>query len=366
MAGALDEPAFRSIAFDAITGVPGILAPLPQFGIAFVDPATIFAQDVFTTITNRFPKNPLTGLPLYPLLPATENSISKTWDELTPMVSLSYKLPDSLIEGSVIDSAMVYLSYAEGFKSGTFEPLGVDGQQTVDPETVANTEFGFKLDMFDARVRLNGAVFSNDFDDMQLRQVVLDSGNTPRVVFTNASRTRIQGVEFELTLVPVDNLLLIATGSFNDYEYLEYEDAQFSSVKLLTQQPLTVVDRSREPFAEVPETTWSLSAQYTFQTRYGEIMSRLDYSYVDEVFLGIDVGSGQNVKESSVDDYGLLNGRITWTSPDERYQVGVYGNNLTDELYFVGAAAVGDSVGTFALAPGVPRMYGVELNYRFF
>lgn len=362
----LDEPAFRSIAFDAITGVPGILAPLPQFGIAFVDPSTIFAQDVFTTITNRFPKNPLTGLPLYPLLPATENSISKTWDELTPMVSLSYKLPDSLIEGSVIDSAMVYLSYAEGFKSGTFEPLGVDGQQTVDPETVANTEFGFKLDMFDARVRLNGAVFSNDFDDMQLRQVVLDSSNTPRVVFTNASRTRIQGVEFELTLVPVDNLLLIATGSFNDYEYLEYEDAQFSSVKLLTQQPLTVVDRSREPFAEVPETTWSLSAQYTFQTRYGEIMSRLDYSYVDEVFLGIDVGSGQNVKESSVDDYGLLNGRITWTSPDERYQVGVYGNNLTDELYFVGAAAVGDSVGTFALAPGVPRMYGVELNYRFF
>ena len=54
---------------------------------------------------------------------------------------------------------MFYLSYAEGFKSGTFEPIGVDGQATVEPENVDNYEFGFKLDMLDGRMRLNGAVF---------------------------------------------------------------------------------------------------------------------------------------------------------------------------------------------------------------
>jgi iron complex outermembrane recepter protein len=362
----LDVNAFRSIAFNSIVGVPGILLPLSQFGVAIVNPNVVFAQDIFTTIGNQFGKNPVTGLPLYPLLPAVESSASETWQEVTPMVSLSYKIPDNLLEGGFIDSAMLYLSYAEGFKSGTFEPLGLDGQQTIEPETVANTEFGFKLDMFDSRLRVNGAVFSTDFDDMQLRQVLLDSTNTPRVVFANASKTRIQGVELEVTLTPVDNLLLIATGSFNDYEYLDFEERQFSSVALLTQQPLSIVDRSDEPFAEVPETTWTLAAQYTLNTRNGEIMARLDYSYVDEIFMGLDAGAGQNREVSTFDDYGLLSGRVTWTSPDERYQLALYGTNLTDERYFMGAASVGDSVGTFPVAPGLPRLYGVELNYKFF
>jgi iron complex outermembrane receptor protein len=222
------------------------------------------------------------------------------------------------------------------------------------------------MDMFDSRLRVNGAIFSTDFDDMQLRQVLLDSTNTPRVVFANASKTRIQGMELEVTLSPVDNLLLIATGSFNDYEYLDFEERQFSSVALLTQQPLSIVDRSGEPFAEVPETTWSLAAQYTLNTRNGEIMARLDYSYVDEIFMGLDAGAGQNREVSTFDDYGLLSGRVTWTSPDERYQLALFGSNLTDERYFMGAASVGDSVGTFPVAAGLPRLYGVELNYRFF
>ncbi len=361
----IDVAEFRRIAFDAIAGVPGILLPLPSLGVAVVDPNVIFAQDIFTIIANQFPNNPITGLPDYALLPAVENHANKTWEETTPMVSLSYKFPDSLIKGSIVDSAMVYVSYAEGFKSGTFEPLGLDGQQTVEPETVANIEVGFKLDLFASRMRMNGAVFSTDFDDMQLRQVLPDSTNTPRVVLTNASKARIQGVELELTLAPVDNLLLTATGSYNDYEYLDFEERQFSSIKLLTQQPLPIVDRSGEPFAEVPELTWSLAIQYTLETKYGRFVPRMDYSYIDNIFMGLDPGAGQNVNQSSFGDYGLLSARLGWTSPDEKYEVALYGTNLSDEFYYFGAAAVGDSVGTFAVTPGLPRMYGVELSYNF-
>ena len=255
-------------------------------------------RDIFSIITNQFSIDPSTGLIDYALLPAVENRASETWEETTPMVSLSYRFPESMIADSIVDSAMVYVSYAEGFKSGTFEPVGLDGQQTVEPETVANIEFGFKLDLFASRMRMNGAVFSTDFDDMQLRQVQMDSTNTPRVVLTNASKTRIQGIELELTLAPVDNLLLIATGSYNDYEYLDFEEQQFSSVALLTQQPLPVVDRSGEPFAEVPDMTYSLAVQYTLETDYGRFVPRMDYSYIDDIFMGLDAGAGQNVTVS--------------------------------------------------------------------
>ncbi|MGI9287929.1 MAG: TonB-dependent receptor [Pseudomonadales bacterium] len=361
----LDQAAFREIAFNSIVGVPGIVAPLQDTGIAFVDPDVIFSQDIFTTITNQLPVNSITGLPDYPLLPGTEFAADETWREITPMVSIGYKLPESLIENTFVDSALLYVTYAEGFKSGTFEPLGEDGLQTVEPELVDNIEFGFKVDLFNSRMRINGAVFRTDFEDMQLRQVALDSQNSPRVVLENASESRIQGVELEVTLAPTDNLLLIATGSLNDYDYLDFTEEQFSSKQLFTQQSLVEVDRSSEPFAEVPDLTYSLAIQYTFAGAFGSIVPRMDYSVIDEIFMGLDAGAGQNVEASSFDDYGLLNARLSWTSPEENFEIALYGTNLTDELYFFGAAAVADSVGTFPVTPGLPRMYGAELRYNY-
>jgi len=235
----------------------------------------------------------------------------------------------------------------------------------VEPELVENYEFGFKLDFLDARMRLNGAAFRTNFDNMQLRQVLLDSGGTPRVVLNNASKTRIVGGELEWSWLPTDNLLLVATASYNDYKYLDFEEQQFSSKALFTQVPLPVVDRSGETFAEVPESTFSLGVQYTWESIWGTFVPRIDYSYVDEIFMGLDAGSGQNPDQSTFDDYGLVNARLGWSSPEGQFEGALYVTNLTDEFYYMGAAAVGDSTGTFQTTSGLPRMYGLELRYSF-
>ncbi len=366
----LDQAAFRDIAYGAIAGVEGIV-PLQDLGIVLVtDLDRVMEQDMFGLIAAAFPRD-AEGQYIYPLVPASEvvpgidEDADETWDEVTPMVSLAYHLPDSLVEGSAVEAGMFYLTYAEGFKSGTFEPIGVDGQAVVEPETVDNLEFGFKLDLLEGRMRFNGALFQTDFDDMQLRQVVLDSGGTPRVVFRNASKTEIQGVELEWTWMPLDGLLLIATGSFNDFEYKQFQDQQFSTIALLSQQPLPVVDRTPEPFAEVPETTYSLGIQYTWVTRFGTFIPRLDYSYVDEIFMGLDAGAGQNEDQATFDDYSLVNARLGWTSPGGSIEAALYGTNITDEFYYFGAAAVGDSTGDFMVTSAPPRMYGLELRYNF-
>jgi len=365
----LDEAAYRDIAFAAIDGIPGI-TPVEALGIVlFSDLDAALAQDLYGTIQSAFPLDEY-GQPIYPLVAAStlvpdiQQDIEETWDEWTPMVSLAYHLPDSLIDDSIIDSGMFYVTYAEGFKSGTFEPIGVDGQAVVEPETVANYEFGWKLDLLDARMRFNGAIFRTDYDEMQLRQVLLDSSNIPRVVFRNASETRIEGLELEWTWLPVDDLMIIATGSFNDFEYVSFDDTQFSTRALIAQTPLPVVDRSSEPFAEVPEMTYSLGVQYTLETRFGTFTPRVDYSYVDEIFMGLDAGAGQNQDQATFDDYGLWNARIGWLSSDQRFEAALYGTNLTDEFYYFGAAAVSDSTGNFMTSSGLPRMYGLELRYN--
>jgi outer membrane receptor protein involved in Fe transport len=360
----LDSAAYRDVAFDALQGVEGFL-PLKDLGVGLVtDLDVLMAQDIFSLIAAEFPVDEL-GQPVYPLQPGIRQSTDKTWDEATPMLSLAWHLPTSMAGDGLLDEGMLYFTYAEGFKSGTFEPVGIDGQATIEPELVDNYEIGFKLDMLDASMRLNGAIFHMDFDEMQLRQVLLDSGGTPRVVLNNASRTQIQGLELEWSWTPLDGLLLIATLSMNDYEYKEFDDQQFSTRALLAQQPLQDVDRSGEPFAEVPENTWSLAAQYSFNTDYGTFTPRLDYSYVDEIFMGLDAGAGQNLDQTSYDDYGLLNLRLGWLSPRAQFEGALYVTNATDELYYFGAAAVGDSTGNFMRSTAPPRMYGLEFRYNF-
>ncbi|RLQ21018.1 hypothetical protein DWB85_14960 [Seongchinamella sediminis] len=367
----LDVDAYRDIAFGAIAGVPGIL-PLQDLGIGIItDLDALMAADVFSLIADQLPRD-ANGQFVYDLVsaqqlvPDIEDDAEETWTRATPMASLAYQLPDSLLADSGLDSAMIYFSYGEGFKSGTFEPIGVDGQATVEPEVVANYELGFKLDLLAARMRINGAVFRTNFDDMQLRQVLLDSGGTPRVVLNNASKTRIIGGELEWSWAATDRLLLLATASYNDYKYLDFEETQFSSRALFAQQPLPVVDRSDEPFAEVPELTYTLGIQYTVDSAWGTFIPRADYSYVDEIFMGLDAGAGQNRDQSTFDDFGLLNLRLGWRSPQSRFEGALYVTNATDEFYYLGAAAVADSTGAFQTTSAPPRMYGLEFRYNFF
>ena len=366
----LDQAAYRAIAFDTIADLPGLI-PLESLGVvAVTDLELVIEQDIFSLIDQQFPRDEY-GQVIYPLIraedlvPDMKGDINKTWDEFTPMVSLAYHLPDFEAGNHIIDAGVVYATYAEGFKSGTFEPIGVDGQATVEPENVANYELGFKLDLFDGRMRFNGAIFRTDYDDMQLRQVVLDSSSTPRVVLSNASKTRIDGLELELTWTPTQNLLLIATGSFNDYKYLDFDETQFSTRALLSQQPLPLVDRTSEPFAEVPETTYSFAVQYSLDVESGTYIPRIDYSYVDDIFMGLDAGAGQNRDQSTFGDYALLNARVGWISRQGTFEAALYCTNLTDKFYYFGAAAVGDSTGNFMRTSGPPRMYGLEFRYNF-
>jgi iron complex outermembrane receptor protein len=68
-----------------------------------------------------------------------------------------------------------------------------------------------------------------------------------------------------------------------------------------------------------------------------------------------------------VPSYGLLNGRIQYNSPDDRWSIAVFGNNLTDQFYLLNETAfdLGLTVGMRVQDPGRPREFGVELRFNF-
>jgi outer membrane receptor protein involved in Fe transport len=274
---------------------------------------------------------------------------------------------------------MVYVTYSEGFKAGGFDVLGTQLSK-LEPETVKNFEVGVKVDAFDRSVRLNVAAYKMKYDDQQVLQVIPNpvTGAT-NVAYTNAGKSEITGFEAEFTWQPIEKLLFNLGASLNDYDYKEFADLQLSTSHTYGQAPVrascpnpgatTCVprpDRTSEPFSEVPSKTVNAAVQYTFDIAgVGSITPRLSANYLSERYMGLDAGAGLVREQSTLASYTRVDARLAYRTPDERLEIAAYVNNLTDKLYYDGAASVGDSVGVFPVIAAQPRMYGAEFTYKF-
>jgi iron complex outermembrane recepter protein len=70
--------------------------------------------------------------------------------------------------------------------------------------------------------------------------------------------------------------------------------------------------------------------------------------------------------DTSIPGYTLLNFRLDWHNiAQSKLSVGAFVKNATDKGYFVGGLAQGAAFGLNTVLPGIPRMYDMELNYKF-
>lgn len=302
-----------------------------------------------------------------PLGAAKNYETSSTFKEFTPMASTSWVLPESLLENSLVDSAMVYATWSNGFKSGFHEPSGVDGLAVVEPELLENREIGFKIDALERSLRFNVALYAMTFENMQLITVSVDSANSLIVTSQNAGESTIEGGEMELTWLPTMNTLITLSYSNNNYSFVEFEDTAL--LPLAVAGDSVAIDRSDEEFAVSPRKTAALGVQYTLNTEVGLFTPRIDLSYKGEVYMGLDDASWDVAKRNPglvyADDYMLVDLRLSWSNRENDLNIAAYVKNATDERYDIGAVATGESLGTYAQALGDPRFYGVEVFKRF-
>ena len=85
---------------------------------------------------------------------------------------------------------------------------------------------------------------------------------------------------------------------------------------------------------------------------------QLDGYYNDDQYLEVTNG-GAALQEA----YAVLNGRVTWTSEDEAFQITGWVKNLTDETYKQYALDLGILGGTVVYAP--PAWAGVNASYNW-
>ncbi len=275
----------------------------------------------------------------------------ESWGNFSPKLGLTWFINEDM---------MAYASYTRGFRSGGYNVRFADASIVTNPsnptsrpgpydeEVVDAFEVGFKSDWHDGRLRLNGAVFYNEYDDLQ-RSINNQQGQQ---TIRNAASATVRGVELDVIALLTERLTLEASYGYTDEEY---DDAEAFLRDPAFPANTSVSDLD---FQMVPENTFSAALTYEHPVGdMGYLNWRGSYSFVDEV-------ASDTYNFLTLRSYELYNASVTFTTMDEKLQVAVYGKNLKDEVYShfgFDNTAIGSK--TIWLAP--PRTYGLEVTYNF-
>lgn len=291
----------------------------------------------------------------YSAVADTDHKLEDTWEKVTWRVQADWTIDsDSFLYGYV----------ATGYRSGGFN-LGAataGAIDVVDPEELTAYEVGYKRSMFDNRANLSLAAYYYDYTDLQVTTTVVEGGvGTPS--FDNAAEASITGLEAEFQTLVTDNLLLSATYSYNKSEYDDYNVVDSTSCAFYgTADACAIQDLSGNQLNMAPETKFSLTAtQYVELEDMGLLTFTAGYSYVGEQY-----ARAFNLEDwDKVDSYDNIDGRVSWTSPEETFVVAAFVKNAGDERDAIAKSSPSTVTRMQASTLSDPMSYGIQARYNF-
>ncbi len=311
----------------------------------FLLPFTIASGSPYFTI----PECPRIGLQAS----ADEANQEGSWDAVNWRLNASYRLSDA---------SMAYATVSTGYKPGGFrlgglqdDPATPENESIVDNEELTAYELGYK-GTIGGSLSVSTAVFFYDYTDIQVELDILDpDSGIVTSQLANAASADIYGFELESTWSASDRLTLIGNYSYLSSEYTDdflVSDNKTNDVRNVKGNELN----------RTPNNKFTLAALYRQPIGQGDLVFSGNYSWIDEQYVTVF-----NDAIETIDSYQQLNARVSWQPASGRYQVALYGVNLTDELSFANDYAVS------ALADGVrrtgrpidPRTYGLEVAVFF-
>lgn len=266
----------------------------------------------------------------------------KTWDNWGGRLALTFR-PN--------DRSMVYGSASRGFKGGTFNFVAgvrlssdaqrVNFQQGVDPEELTTYEVGGKIELLERTLRLNLALFRNDYSDQQTF-TFKDGGP----VLVNAAQSTIDGAELEVEWVPADGWLVTSALGTLDAVYDKFIDADGSVY-------------SGNHMIQAPDLNWSGMVRRTWGTTWGTLAAQASFHYVDDQYFGADNSPATLVEANSTYDAQLNFG----FGESSRYDLTLWGRNLGDERFCSLAGTL--PLGSAQCMVNEPRTFGLTLRASF-
>jgi len=268
-------------------------------------------------------------------LSSNTDACSRTanFSKAQPKVTVNYKPSSSLT---------VFADWGVGFRSGQYNQAGAASAANLPgafdlarQESASTTEVGFKAQLLDGRLRINGTAFhTNDKNPFYFVFVPAAAAQ----ILVNVDKVELYGGEIEIVLTPVKGLDL-----FGNYGYTH------SEIKRFAYNPANVGNWA--PY--IPRDSGALGAQYRFAVTNGlNLFGRGEMEHHGKQYWEPD-----NVSARSA--FQIVNLRGGIEAQDGRWSLTGYVRNLTDKKYnaeFVSGGFV---------QPAEPRTYGIELRGSF-
>jgi len=281
------------------------------------------------------------------------------FNDVSPRAVLTYKANPDL---------MVYGSVSKGYKAGGVS-VGYNSNLGNAPfaepfraERLWNYETGFKSDLWDGRMRLNGAAFYSRWNNMQLESMFLltpgDISSNVQLT-TNMDKARLFGVEMEAVAAITEAFTLNGSVGYVDSKINCDCSATITGGRVVSLEGLNI--------PKSPEWTLNAGAEYRENISFGEVYVRADWLYRSSQYSDIEAlthtQTGQPAFPFRIPSYNVVNLR-TGVSWDDRYSLNLYVENLFEEKYYTGTQE-NFGVSGVRLRPH-PRIFGANLTVKLY
>jgi len=282
-------------------------------------------------------------------------------------------LPKVNLTWKVTDDKLVYFTYSKGFRPG-----GINRRGTLAPyqsDTLDNFELGFKTQWLDNKLRVNGAIYQENWNKVQFSSL----GENGLTVIRNAGDARIRGVEFDINIAPVTGLTLGIGGSYNDAK-LVTDFCNFAN----SANDCTIPGPGGDPNSVQARSGTRLPDTARFK---GNAIARYDWALRDGLNAHVQVAAVQegkrrgdlrpNVRQIVGDFPAYTTLDLSAGIKTDRYSIELYATNLTDSNGITsrsvqcGESICGDPGGVTASGGKFysflirPRTVGLKLGTKF-
>ena len=273
----------------------------------------------------------------------SENKSKVNWD-----LSTVYKVDPNV---------NVYGRIATGFRAPSIAAATSSVPITVaDAETITSYEAGVKADLFNRRARLSFSVYDYDVKNQQLTVVGGDSNVTKLI---NAAKTVGRGAELNLEGFVTNQLKMSLGGSYN---YTQIRDPNLSVAKCAQctiENPLNaqgLVEINGNPLPNAPKWISNVTARYSIPMADGEMYVYTDWSYRSQE--NFFLYQAAEFTGKALTEGGL---RVGYIWADGKYEVALYGRNITNQTVVTGAIDFDNLTGFV----NEPRLFGVQFKGNF-
>ena len=295
-----------------------------------------------------------------------------------PTLKDSFRAPTWTLAANyqATDDTLLYATYRRGYKSGGFNSGSVGtGLEEFKPEFLTDVEAGIKSNWsiggLPVVTNLDG--YYGWYQNIQKNDLVSITTITPAppgppVVQTtvgattlNAAKATVKGVELSTDFILSQNLQAGLFYSYTDAGYGRF----VLPTAILNGAFVGTADHAGNPFAYTPKSKFGVHARFHIPVdpAWGTPYLSAQWYTQSKVWF-TDLSDEE--PDAFQNSYNLVNLRLDWENVGgSAFDAAVFANNVGNTTYKVAANALEHLTGTTASIYGEPRMFGIELRYRF-